>query len=268
MIPCSDSQTPGSAVDSRGRAASDDVGSLYIVATPLGNLGDITFRAIEILRDVDVIATEDSRRTRKLLSHYDIKSRLVTYHEHNEARAARAIVARILDGESVALVTDAGTPLVSDPGFRLVVACVDADIDVVPVPGPSALITALCASGLPPHPFYFAGFLPRKSTARKKRIAALSGLPCTLLFYESPHRVASCIRDMADELGDRPAVIARELTKVHEEFLRGHLPALAELVEGRTLKGEIVIIVSGSGRGDSRPEGPDSAVATAFPEMP
>ncbi len=268
MIPGSDSLTPGDAGDSKGRATSRSVGSLYIVATPLGNLGDVTFRAIEILRDVDVIATEDTRRTRKLLSHYNIKSRLVAYHEHNEARAARAVVERILGGESVALVTDAGTPLVSDPGFRLVVACVDADIDIVPVPGPSALIAALCASGLPPHPFYFAGFLPRKSTARKRRIAALSDLSCTLLFYESPHRVASCIRDMAGELGDRPAVIARELTKIHEEFLRGRLPALAELVEGRTLKGEIVIIVAGPGYGDGRPDGPNGDAATAFPELP
>jgi 16S rRNA (cytidine1402-2'-O)-methyltransferase len=268
MIPDSDSLTPGNAGDGGGRATSRGVGNLYIVATPLGNLGDITFRAIEVLRDVDVIATEDTRRTSKLLSHYEIKSRLVAYHEHNEARAARAIVERILGGESIALVTDAGTPLVSDPGFRLVAACVDADIDVVPLPGPSALVAALCASGLPPHPFYFAGFLPRRSAARKRRIAALSDLPCTLVFYESPHRVASSIRDMADELGDRPAVIARELTKIHEEFLRERLPVLAELVERRTLKGEIVIIVAGPDHGDTPSAGPDGDTATLFPEPP
>lgn len=245
-----------------------EAGTLYIVATPLGNLGDMTFRGAQILRDVDAIATEDTRRTGKLLSHYEIKNRLVAYHEHNEARAARAIVERILGGESIALVTDAGTPLVSDPGFLLVAACVKANIDVVPIPGPSALVAALCASGLPPHPFYFAGFLPRKTGARRRRLAVLSNLPCTLLFYESPHRVASSIRDMAEELGDRPAVIARELTKIHEEFLRDRLPALAELVEGRTLKGEIVIIVAGPGHGESPSDLPDDPAATPFPELP
>ena len=248
------------------RSGSGEAGVLYVVATPLGNLGDMTFRATQVLRDVDAIATEDTRRTGRLLSHYEVKNKLVAYHEHNEARAARAIVGRILGGESVALVTDAGTPLVSDPGFLLVSACVTAGIDIVPIPGPSALIAALCASGLPPHPFYFGGFLPRKSGARKRRLAVLSDLPCTLLFYESPHRVTSCIRDMAEELGDRPAVIARELTKLHEEFLRDRLPALAELVEGHTLKGEIVIIVAGSADTGSPPEDPEGRAATLFPE--
>ncbi len=250
------------------RTGSSEAGTLYIVATPLGNLGDMTFRGVQILRDVDAIATEDTRRTRKLLSHYEIKNRLVAYHEHNEARAARTIVERILSGESIALVTDAGTPLVSDPGFLLVASCVEADIDIVPIPGPSALVAALCASGLPPHPFYFAGFLPRKSGARRRRLATLSDLPCTLLFYESPHRVASSIRDMAEELGDRPAVIAREITKIHEEFLRDRLPALAKLVEERTLKGEIVIIVAGPDHGKSVPDGPDDPATPPFPELP
>jgi 16S rRNA (cytidine1402-2'-O)-methyltransferase len=218
------------------------------VATPIGNLGDTTHRAVEVLRDVDAIASEDTRRTRKLLSHYGIKTSLVAYHEHNEERAARAVIERINQGQSIALVTDAGTPLISDPGYRLVEQAVGEGIDVVCVPGPSAVVAALSVAGLPPMPFHFLGFLPRKSAARRTKLASFADLPGTLVFYVSPHRVEPVLRDMLEVLGEeRRAVLARELTKVHEELLRGTLADLSETAGSRALKGEIVVLVEGSG---------------------
>jgi 16S rRNA (cytidine1402-2'-O)-methyltransferase len=217
------------------------------VATPIGNLGDVSMRAVETLRSVDAIAAEDTRRTRKLLAHYEIRTPLLAYHEHNEARAARAVVDKLLDGRSVALVTDAGTPLVSDPGYRLLDLAVREGIEVVAVPGPSAVVAALSISALPPMPFHFEGFLPRKSAARRTKLTLLSELNGTLVFYVSPHRVAAVLRDMSEVLGDRRAVVARELTKVHEEVLRGGLADLAREASERKLKGEIVVLVEGAG---------------------
>jgi 16S rRNA (cytidine1402-2'-O)-methyltransferase len=222
------------------------VGRLYVVATPIGNLGDLTPRAADTLRSVDAIASEDTRRTRKLLSHFEIHTPLTAYHEHNETRASQSIVRRILDGESVALVTDAGTPLVSDPGYRLVELAAVEGIEIVTVPGPCAAVAALAISGLPPQPFHFEGFLPRRSAARRTKLESMSDLAGTLVFYVSTHRVAKALDDMLAVLGDRRAVLARELTKIHEEVLRGRLSELSEVASKRTLKGEIVVLVEGA----------------------
>jgi 16S rRNA (cytidine1402-2'-O)-methyltransferase len=224
--------------------AEREAGTLYVVATPIGNLGDVTLRALDVLRAVDRIACEDTRRTRKLLAHHGIRTALFAYHDHNEAREARAIVERLQEGETIALVTDSGTPLVSDPGYRVVTLAAEEGLDVVPVPGPSAVAAALSAAGVPPHPFLFAGFLPRKSGARRRRIEELGEVAATLVLYESPHRIAATLRDLAAVLGDRRAAVCRELTKVHEEFLRGGLAELAGLAERRPLKGEIVVVVA------------------------
>jgi len=223
-------------------------GRLFVVATPIGNLDDVSARAIEVLNSVAGIAAEDTRRTRKLLARFSIGTPLLSYHEHNEATAARRIVDRINDGSDVALVSDAGTPLVSDPGYRLVSLCAREGIEVVAVPGPSAVAAALSVAGLPPHPFYFAGFLPRRQSARRRALESLADLPCTTVFYESPHRVAKSLLDMLEVLGDRPAALARELTKVHEEVLRGSLSELAARAGEAPLRGEMVILVAGSGR--------------------
>lgn len=220
-------------------------GTLFVVATPLGNLSDMTPRAVDTLKSVDAIAAEDTRRTRKLLSHFEIRTPLVSYHEHNEESAARRIVERLLRGDDVALVSDAGTPLIADPGYRLVTRAARERIEVVPIPGPSAVAAAVSVAGLPPLPFYFAGFLPRRSAARKKKLGELSELSATLAFYESPHRIAASLSDMAEVLGDREAAIARELTKIHEEVIRGRLPELAEAARARSWKGEIVVLVAG-----------------------
>jgi 16S rRNA (cytidine1402-2'-O)-methyltransferase len=234
-------------------------GRLFVVATPIGNLGDAAPRSIEVLKSVDAIAAEDTRRTRKLLAHFGISTGLVAYHDHNEARVSLEIVERIEDGEDIALVSDAGTPLVADPGYRLVSAAAERGIEIVAVPGPSAVVAALSVAGLPPQPFHFAGYLPRKSGQRKNRLAALAALSCTVVYYESPHRIAATLRDMLEVLGNRRAVVARELTKVHEEVLRGTLSELSSVAEERTLKGEIVVVVAGpSGSEDRAPGcGPD-----------
>ncbi|MCK4408652.1 MAG: 16S rRNA (cytidine(1402)-2'-O)-methyltransferase, partial [Candidatus Eisenbacteria sp.] len=174
--------------DSDGAA---ETGRLFVVATPIGNLGDATPRSIEVLRSVDAIAAEDTRRTRKLLTHFGITTRLLSHHDHNEERVSREVVERIEEGKDIALVSDAGTPLVADPGYRLVSACAERGLEVVAVPGPSAVVAALSIAGLPPQPFYFAGYLPRKSGQRRSRLASLAGLSCTVVYYESPHRIAA-----------------------------------------------------------------------------
>jgi 16S rRNA (cytidine1402-2'-O)-methyltransferase len=223
-------------------------GTLYVVATPLGNLSDMTARAVDTLRSVDAIAAEDTRRTRKLLSHFEIRTPLVSYHDHNEASAARRVVGRLLRGDDIALVSDAGTPLIADPGYRLVAGAVEAGVPIVPVPGPSAVAAALSVAGLPPQPFLFAGYLPRRRAARKRRLEQLADLKATLVFYESPHRMAAALRDMLEVLGDRPAVIGRELTKIHEEIIRGGLAELAGGEEARSWRGELVVLVAGADR--------------------
>jgi 16S rRNA (cytidine1402-2'-O)-methyltransferase len=218
-------------------------GTLYLVATPIGNLEDITLRALGVLKGVDLIACEDTRHTRKLLSHYKIARPTVSYHEHNERDRARELVARLEAGSDIALVSDAGTPLVSDPGFRLVRDAIERGIRVVPIPGPSAFVAALAASGLPADEFTFAGFLPPRRSARRARLAGLAGLKSTLIFYEAPHRIRATLDDAREILGDRPSALARELTKLYEEFLRGSLSEIASSLEPGDVRGEMVLIV-------------------------
>ncbi len=222
-------------------------GVLYLVATPIGNLEDITLRALRVLREADLIACEDTRQTRKLLEHYGISRSLVSYHEHNERRRAGELLARLKAGANVALVSDAGTPLISDPGHRLVEAARDAGIPVVPVPGPSALVAALTASGLPAEAFHFAGFLPAKRSERLRTLASLRNEPATLVFYEAPHRILETLADLEETFGPRRMVLARELTKVHEEFLRGTATQIRQALSGRpSIRGEITLVVEGA----------------------
>jgi 16S rRNA (cytidine1402-2'-O)-methyltransferase len=220
-------------------------GVLYIVATPIGNLEDITLRALRILKEVDLIAAEDTRHARILLSHYDIRTPLTSYHEHNERAKAGPLVQQLLGGQNLALISDAGTPAISDPGYRLVFEAIAAGIRVIPVPGPSALATALSASGLPTGRFAFEGFLPAKKQERKGKLKGLARDPRTLVFYEAPHRLKESLRDMLDILGDRQVAIGREISKIHEEFLRGSISATLAQLAGREARGEITVIVHG-----------------------
>lgn len=216
-------------------------GTLYVVPTPIGNLEDITLRALRVLKEVDLIACEDTRRTRKLLTHYRISKPTVSYHQHNERERADELIRKLETGTNIALVSDAGTPLVSDPGYRVVTEAIARGVDVVPLPGPSAAVTALSASGLPAESFTFAGFLPSRKTARRARLSELAALDSTLIFYEAPHRIAATLDDMGEVLGDRPCVIARELTKIHESFVRRRLAEID--VTQITGRGEIVLVV-------------------------
>lgn len=227
-----------------------DSGTLFVVATPIGNLGDLSPRAQQTLREVAAICAEDTRRSGQLLAHFGIATPLVALHEHNEEAIAQKIVARLRGGESLALVSDAGTPLVSDPGFRLVRAARAAGVKVSPLPGPSALVAALSVAGLPSDRFAFEGFLPAKASARRERLRALAAEPRTLLFYESSHRIAETLADMVQAFGDeRPAVLARELTKLFETVLDGSLAQLQARVEADEdqRKGEFVVLVQGAG---------------------
>jgi 16S rRNA (cytidine1402-2'-O)-methyltransferase len=219
-------------------------GTLYLVATPIGNLADITHRALQVLKDVDLIACEDTRHTHKLLQHYGITTKTVSYHEHNEQQRTAQLIAQLKDGSNIAVVSDAGTPSISDPGFRLVRAAIENDVPVVPVPGPSAVISALIAAGLPTDEFFFAGFLPSRSNARRTRLHELRAVPGTLIFYEAPHRLASTLKDAYEILGEREAVVARELTKLHEEIKRGRLSELSSYFEDHDkARGEIVVLI-------------------------
>ena len=220
-------------------------GTLYLVATPIGNLADITHRALQVLNDVALIACEDTRHTHKLLSHYGITTKTISYHEHNEQQRATDLIERLKQGTNIAVVSDAGTPSISDPGFRLVRAAIENEITIVPVPGPSALIAALIAAGLPTDEFFFAGFLPSRTNARRARLSELQSVPGTLIFYEAPHRLAETLKDAYEILGEREAVIARELTKLHEEIRRGRLSALTADYADRKqdLRGEIVVLI-------------------------
>ena len=219
-------------------------GTLYLVATPIGNLEDITFRAVRLLKEADLIACEDTRQTRKLLDHYGIAKPTVSYHEHNEAERAPELTAKLLDGTTVALVSDAGMPLISDPGYRLVRAAIDNGIRVEAVPGASAVSTALAASGLATDSFYFGGFLPAKSGQRLRTLEALKDETATLIFYEAPHRIVETLAAIEQALGNRPVVVARELTKLHEEFLRGTASEVRAALDTReTVKGEITLLI-------------------------
>ena len=218
-------------------------GTLFLVGTPIGNLEDITLRALRVLGEVDVIACEDTRHTRKLLSHYKISKPLVSYHEHNERQRARELIEKLVAGSNIALVSDAGMPLISDPGYWIVSEAAEAQVSIIPIPGPSALIAALAASGLPTAEFLFAGFLPPRSAARRRRFEDFLLTPSTLVFYETPHRIKECLDDAREILGDRDAALARELTKVHEEIIRGRISELAAGIGEREPRGEYVLII-------------------------
>jgi len=227
-------------------------GTLYLVATPIGNLEDVSARALRILRDVDRIACEDTRHTAKLLARYEISTPRESYHKFNEEKRTAKLLERLRQGEQIALVSDSGTPLVSDPGYEIVSACRREGIRVITVPGPTAAITALTGSGLPTDSFFFAGFLPARRSGRKRRLEELAAVAATLIFYEAPHRLLASLSDMVAVLGPRRAAIARELTKIHEEFLTGALPELLDRLQARDkIQGEIVIVVE---RGEASPE--------------
>jgi len=234
-------QTSGDGI----RDASAAAGTLYLVGTPIGNLEDITLRALKTLKAVDLIACEDTRQTLKLLNHYGVEKPTVSYHEHNELTRAAELVVHLESGDDIALVTDAGTPGVSDPGYRLVALAVRHHIRVVPIPGPSAFLSALVASGLPTDSFHFSGFLPPKAGARRTALESIRKSPLTQIFYEAPHRIAETLRDIVEILGpERHVVIAREVTKLHEEFLRGRADDLLEQLEQRgEPKGEITLLI-------------------------
>jgi 16S rRNA (cytidine1402-2'-O)-methyltransferase len=225
---------------------TDHSGRLLIVSTPIGNLGDLTFRAVETLKSVQLILAEDTRHSRILLDRYGITTPVSSYHEHNEAKATPGFVRRLVDGEDFALITDAGTPLLSDPGQRLVNAAIAAGVTIVPVPGASALLAALVASGLAADRFTFFGFLPRKGKERTKALDEIASSPWTALLYEAPNRVAESLRELADRAGERSAVVARELTKQFEELRRGTLAELSAYYSDTPPRGEVVIVVAGA----------------------
>lgn len=218
-------------------------GTLYLVATPIGNLSDITERALQTLRDVTIIACEDTRHTKKLLTHFGIKTKTVSYHEHNESERAKELSEWLKEGKDIAVVSDAGTPNISDPGFRLVKTAIECGAKVVSIPGAAAFISALIVSGLPTDEFYFGGFLPSKKNARRSKFQNVKTISATLIFYESPHRIAASLGDAYEILGEREAVVARELTKLHEEILRGKLSELTEEFSKRETRGEIVLLI-------------------------
>lgn len=227
-------------------------GILYIVATPIGNLEDITLRAIRVLKEVDLIAAEDTRHTRHLLDRYEITTPLTSYHDHNKEEKAPVLVARLLEGQSVALVSDAGTPGISDPGYFLINLAVDQKVPVVPIPGATAAIAALSISGLPTDSFVFEGFLPARQGARLKRLQKLSTEERTVIFFEAPHKIEKTLGDMIVVFGERKAVVTRELTKIHEETIRGTLSDILRHLQETTIKGEFTIIVHGATTGRDR----------------
>src|ERR1700752_503096 len=239
------------------RRAADSAGpALYLVGTPIGNLEDITLRALRVLKEVDIIACEDTRQTQKLLNHYNITTRTTSYHEHNEMTKSAELVKEMQEGASVALVTDAGMPGISDPGYRLVALAIRHRIPVVPIPGASAFLAALGASGVPADSFRFSGFLPAKRGERRAALESVKNSPRTQVFYEAPHRVVEALADVCEVLGnERHVVIAREVTKVHEEFLRGRAGEVLETLKSReVVKGEITLLIGKAEEGEARVE--------------
>jgi 16S rRNA (cytidine1402-2'-O)-methyltransferase len=227
------------------------MGTLYLVATPVGNLEDITLRALRILKEVDLIACEDTRHTAKLLTRYNIGTPRESYHKFNEESRVPKYIQLLRDGKNIALVSDSGTPLVSDPGHAFVSSCRKEGIPVIPVPGPSAAIAAITGSGLPSDSFFFAGFLPSRSALRKRRLEELAGIPATLILFEAPHRILASLEDMVPILGERKASIAREITKIHEEFIHGTLSELRDSLKNRPrIQGEITLVIE---RGETLP---------------
>jgi len=223
-------------------------GILYVVSTPIGNLEDITLRALRVLREVDFICAEDTRKTRILLNHYNIQTPLTSYFEHNEKRKTPFIVEELKSGKNIAIVSEAGTPAISDPGYRLITHALQQDVTVIPIPGLSAAITALSISGLPVHRFVFEGFLPVKTGKRKNFLKKLVDEERTLIFYESPHRILATLRDLIEVMGNRKAVLCRELTKIHEEKIYGELSLIFTTLEKRPIKGEITLLLEGKKR--------------------
>ena len=237
--------------------------SLYLVATPIGNLEDITLRALRVLKEVDLIACEDTRQTQKLLSHYGIQTRTVSYHEHNEMTKAAELIVDLESGAKIALVTDAGMPGISDPGFRLIALAIRHHVPVVPIPGASAFLAALVASGLPTDSFRFSGFLPAKSGQRRKLLESVRESPRTQVFYEAPHRLLETLAEVVELLGeDRHMVVAREVTKLHEEFLRGRAKEVLEQLKSRgEVKGEITLLIAKQDSSEPRAVGSELSVA-------
>ncbi len=227
------------------KLAETVTGRLYLVATPIGNLADVTLRALDVLRQADYLAVEDTRRSRILLSHYGIKAKLVAYHRHNRSKAGAKLLELLRDGASVALITDGGTPVVSDPGMELVTEALEAGVQVIPIPGASAPTAALSIAGFPSVPFLFEGFLPSKAGQRRKRLEELSWTPYTLVLFEAPHRLVDTLSDIADLFGDRPMVLAREMTKIHETFLRGSAQDILQRLDQEAIRGEITLIIRG-----------------------
>jgi len=234
-------------------------GTLYIVATPIGNLEDVTLRALRVLKEADLIAAEDTRHTKKLLSHYGISTPLTSYYDHVEASKAPALLAQLQAGKTIALVSDAGTPGIADPGYRLVTGAAEAGVAVVPIPGPSTLTALLSVGGLPTDRFAFEGFLPAKGGQRRKALARLKQEERTLVFFESPHRLLDLLADLEESWGDRQVVIGRELTKLFEEVLRGTVSEVRALLHGREIKGEVALLVAGRKAGEEQEERPPLA---------
>ena len=230
-------------------------GTLYLVATPIGNLGDMSFRAVETLKQVDLIACEDTRHTQKLLNHYSISKKLISYHEHNEASRADELVAKLTEGKSISIVTDAGTPGISDPGYRLVRRAIEAGIKVESIPGSVAFVNAAVISGLPTDSLFFGGFLPSKKRERTRRLREVANVPATIIFYEAPHRLVGSLFDCAEVLGPRSAAVVRELTKRHEDVVRGELTTLVDHFREAGVKGEIVIVIDRSSEESNKPTG-------------
>ncbi|HEX4134669.1 MAG TPA: 16S rRNA (cytidine(1402)-2'-O)-methyltransferase [Bryobacteraceae bacterium] len=236
-------------------------GLLYVVSTPIGNLEDITYRAVRVLKEVDWVASEDTRTTKRLLDHYGIPTHCISYHEHNEANRAEELIARLQGGETGALVSDAGTPLLSDPGYRIVRGAVQAGVRIEALPGPSALLAGLVVSGLPTDQFHFGGFLPHKQGQRTRVLEALRDEPATLVFYEAPHRILESLEDIAATLGEREVVVARELTKMHEEVLRGTPAEIRAALESReSVRGEFVVLIAKAGEPAHDDTPPEEAV--------
>mgnify|MGYP003321686359 FL=1 len=223
-------------------------GKLFVVATPIGNLQDISFRAVETLKKVNCIFAEDTRTSKKLINHYDIDTKLYSYHDHSSEKEIARLLGILKDNKDVALISDAGTPTISDPGYSLIRQCINEGIDVIPIPGASALTAAISASGLPSDAFTFIGFLPTKK-GRKKKISSLENLDMTIVLFESPHRLIKTLNQLKEALGERPIVVARELTKLYEEIIRGNFSSAIEFFEAKKIKGEIVIMI---GKNDDR----------------
>ncbi|WP_371018927.1 16S rRNA (cytidine(1402)-2'-O)-methyltransferase [Pseudalkalibacillus sp. JSM 102089] len=222
-----------------------ETGKLYLVPTPIGNLNDMTFRAIQTLKDVDLIAAEDTRQSKKLTNHFEIETRLISYHEHNKESSGYKLLERLRGGQSIALISDAGMPAISDPGYEIVSACVAEEIPVIPLPGANAAITALVASGLPTQHFYYYGFLSRQRKERKIELQQLKTIPSPVLFYEAPHRLKEMMKAVLEVLGNREIIIARELTKKYEEFIRGSVEEVLRWCEENEIRGEFCVIVEG-----------------------